>query len=97
MSSTHIVVATTPDKRTVAALSQHFVDPARITDCLESAARSLGGAEVVGARCVAIPLSSDPWAFAVCGELRLTKTDTDASVAAEVLSRALRRAGFQVR
>jgi hypothetical protein len=93
-----ILVATTPDKSAVTAVSKHPVDPEKITHCLRRASRIIGGASVVDAQAVGIPFSKDCYNFAVAGELRLRdRAPEDASAAEEALAHELKRAGFSVR
>ena len=91
-----VLLATTPDKSSIAAMTKKFVDPVRITHCLERASKFVTGAKVISARHVSLPLSHDPFSFAVCGELQLGD-EGQADAAALVLAHELRRAGFAVR
>lgn len=94
-----VTIATTIDRRSVAALTRGLVDPRRITACLRRASSSFGdGVRVVEAQYVRIPLDRDAPGFSVCGELRLPAREgwRLASEVAGALAHELRRAGFRI-
>jgi hypothetical protein len=93
-----VTIATSPDRRTVAALSRSLLEPDRMTACLRRASSWFGGGvRVVEAQCVRIPFDQSR-GFSVCGEIRLPeqRTWTLASEVAGALALELRRAGFRV-
>jgi hypothetical protein len=101
MRMTHdVTIATSPDRRTVAALSRSLMEPDRMTACLRRASSWFGGGvRVVEAQCVRIPFDRDrSRSFSVCGEIRLpeARTWTLASEVAGALALELRRAGFRI-
>jgi hypothetical protein len=94
-----VTIATTLDRRSVAALTRALVDPERITACLRRASSAFGqGVQVVDAQCVRIPLDAGTRGFSVCGELRLPEQQgwSLASEVAGALANELRRAGFRI-
>jgi hypothetical protein len=95
-----VTIATSPDRRTVAALSRSLMEPYRMTACLRRASSWFGaGVRVVDAQCVRIPFDRDRTRnFSVVGEIRLPeqRTWTLASEVAGALALELRRAGFCV-
>jgi len=92
------VTIATPDRRTVAALTQMLVEPARITACLARVSTWFVGARVVDAQCVALPFHPQAHTYSVCGELQLPEPTTWAMLqrVASALAEELRAAGFAV-
>jgi hypothetical protein len=92
------VTIATPDRQTVAALSRSFVDPKRLTACLERASALFGGVRVRAAKYVAVPFDPETYAFRMLGELALPAPTSwpHLQQLVAVLAQELRQAGFTV-